>query len=211
MKTGFRRNVAALLSLALPLAGCMAFQHNAVRQFPSFPPARTQGLAGPHPTLAIQASFQVVGLNVTNDMRQTAVDHFTAWAEDAYRQAGYFTMQRDASSADYRLVLRVRDDGSPNFALAILAGFTMLVVPAVASDQFTTEGDLVTKAGNVLGTYRTNHSMTTVMEILLMFGMPFAWPRSVEKEMWTAITRDMAVWSEEQVARLPAGRQVSLR
>ena len=188
-----------IVLFSISLTGCMAFQTNNARKFANFPPS---GISAQDPRIGvhIEASFQVVGMAVTNDRRQSAVDNVTGWAQDYLEQTGVFRIQPDPDTADYRLVIRVRDDAEPNVGLALLSGATLYILPSTASDNFTTDVELIDAEGKRVAEKRFEHKLELVQQLFLIFGAPFATIGSVEEQMWQAILQDVSVWAAESVA-----------
>jgi len=74
---------------------------------PNIPPAKTAGRSEAAPTIAIQPTYQVIGVNPVEAQRQAAVDHISAWTEEAFEQAGHFTVLRDVPSANASHLTRI--------------------------------------------------------------------------------------------------------
>ena len=184
---------------AISLTGCMAFQTNDARQFTSFPPSEIPAKDA-RIGLHMEATYQVVGMGATNDARQSVVDNITGWAENYLEQTGVFHVQADKNTADYRLVIRVRDDAEPNAGFAILTGLTLYILPSMASDNFTTDVELIDAEGNQVSEKQFKHQVKLVQQLFLIFGAPFATIGNVSEQMWQEILQDVSVWAAESVS-----------
>lgn len=135
----------------------------------------------------------------TNDVRQSAVDNIEAWSEDYLEQTDAFRLVPDAGTADYRLAIRVRNDANPNIAMAMLTGLTLYLIPSKATDSFTTDVQLIDKAGNQVAKKRYKHDLEMWQQLFLVFGAPFATLSGVSETMWREVIQDVAVWTAESI------------
>ena len=131
MSNATYKTVAIAALLLFLLSGCMAFQSNDARKYNSFPPSNIQALKELN-TMHIATRYQVVGMNVSEDARQSSVDNIEGWIEDKLDQTGVFIVHPDAETADYRLSIRIRDDADPNLGMAVLTGLTLYIIPSTA-------------------------------------------------------------------------------
>jgi hypothetical protein len=106
---------------------------------------------------------------------------------------------------DYALSVDVLDDGSPNIPLAVLSGLTLTVLPAVAVDDFTVTARLLAPDGKAIGDRVLRQKMTTLIQLFMVFGMPAASPRTVEKDLFVGVFRDVALWTRDSVVKHRAG------
>lgn len=159
--------------------------------------------------LAFQAAFQIVGMQAMDDMRRSAEDNIRGWAQDIFEQTGYFRFSNDPATADYRLIINVRDNADPNLLLAFLCGLSLFTIPAWASDDFVTQAELVARAGERLGERRIAHRSSVIIHLLLLPAMPFALPKSTEHKMWAEVLPDLASWTRAEIQSRRAGASVS--
>jgi hypothetical protein len=186
------------LFICILITGCMSFQSNNARQFTSYPPSTIQPRKE-KAKINIQAEYQLVGMVGTNDRRQSAVDNIKGWAEDNLKATGVFDVVPAASPADYKLVIRVRDDASPNIGAAFLTGLTLYLIPSTASDNFTTDVTLIDGNNKAIVNKTYKHEIVLWQQLFLVFGAPFATMKSTEEEMWKEILKDVSVLAAENV------------
>lgn len=184
---------------SLSASGCIAFHSGDARLIDPYPPEALQAKPAKPKTVAMETRYQLVGMTTTDSMRQSAVDNIEGWAENIISETGYFRYSVDKKTADYVLVMNVRDDGEPNVGLAMLSGFTLTIIPAFATDAFTITCELRDHAGNNIGERRIKQKMTTVIQLLMMFGTPFASPKQVSERMWRQVLQDVTVWMNETI------------
>jgi len=114
-------------------------------------------------------------------------------------ETAVFHVQPDQATADYRLVIRIRDDAEPNFGWAILPGLTLYILPSTALDKFTTDVELIDAEGSQIAEKRFKHQIRLVQQLFLIFGAPFATIGGVSEQMWREDLQDVAVWAVESV------------
>jgi hypothetical protein len=196
------RNWCLLLAVlfgSLLASGCIAFHSGNARLIDPYPPNALQEKQNKPVTVAMQTRFQVVGMITTDSHRQSAVDNIEGWAEDIINETGYFQYAVDKTTSDYVLVMNVRDEGNPNLALSFLSGFTLTILPTFATDSYIITCELRDHAGKKIGERKIEQEMTTIIELLMIFGTPFASPKQVSERMWRQTLKDVTVWMYETI------------
>ena len=190
--------VVTVLAAGVGQLGCIAWQGGMARKIDPFPTAAMQ--KGPPSSIAIDVKFSVVGpFSPGPDRLAKATATLLGKAMSVAVRSRRFVPSTMPQTADYHLTLQIRDDGSPNVGLAILSGFTFLVFPAWASDDYDIVATLQARTGQVVGTYHLQQSQTMFMELLMIFGMPFASPVSVSERLWNQVFEDVFTFCDEQV------------
>jgi hypothetical protein len=77
---------------------------------------------------------------------------------------------------------------------------TLYILPSTASDNFTTDVELIDAEGNQVAEKRFKHKVKLVQQLFLIFGAPFATIGSVSEQMWQEVLQDVSVWAVESVA-----------
>jgi hypothetical protein len=193
-----------LVLLLLPLGGCIGAQSTAAREFPSFPP---EGLAqGAPANVLLTVTFTASGMPGSEKLRQFQDAKIEDLAENLLNQTGGVRVALNPSEAQYRLALKVNDMGGGRAAeIARTISYILLTVPpSWVTQEYTTVAELTGPSGNLVAQRRDVHSLTTITELFLLLGMPFAGVEDAHQEMWTAVLKDVSVWTAEQVARVNA-------
>ena len=184
---------------SLSVSGCIAIHSGDARLFDPYPPQALQAKQAKPVTIAMETRYQLVGMATTDSMRQSVVDNIEGLAEDIINETGYFRYAVDKKTADYVLVMNVRDDGEPNLGLAFLSGLTLTILPAFAKDSFTITCELRNQANNKIGERKIKQEVITIIQFLMLFGTPFASPNQVIKQMWQQVLQDVTVWMNETI------------
>ncbi len=204
-----KERVAHGMFIAAALAastGCVSWQSGDVRTLPDplfGPDHRAPGARKPLPVV-LSVSFDAIGVDLDSKARSKSVDRILSMAHEVFDQGDQFVLRDGREGQDYALAVDVTDDASPNIALAVLSGLTLTMLPAVASDDFTITASLQSPDGKDLGRRRIRQKMTTLIQFFTIFGMPFAAPSSVEKELWIGVFRDVALWTRDAIAQKAA-------
>ena len=85
-------------------------------------------------------------------------------------------MSSGDGAADVLADLEVLDAGSGSKFMWFMTGFTLGLIPSSATDSFTWKTTFRDGSGGVRGVIEKQASATMWMEILLIFGLPFATP-----------------------------------
>jgi hypothetical protein len=190
--------IAWCVALACIISGCMTFQSNDARRFSTFPPPTIAPL-DQMITLNLDTTYQLVGRSTSEGWRQSAADNINGWLEDIFEDTGVFIIQTDAGTADFRLVIRVRNDPKSSRLGRAVAAITLLILPAKATNSFSTDMELLDSQGNEVGQKRYRHRLTKWYQALLLFGTPFATRAAVKQQMWHEVLQDAAVWCAAEV------------
>lgn len=102
--------------------------------------------------------------------------------------AACFSSFREGTGSPWHLDLTFNNTGGDN-GTAILCGLTLFVFPAIVTEEYNFTAVLSHK-GQHVKTYAYVDSMTTFMEILLIFVSPFMNPISVGQEVNENIVRN---------------------
>jgi hypothetical protein len=185
----------------LPLVGCIGVQSNVAREFRPFPP---QGLASSAPpNVLLTVTFTASGMPATEKLRSFQDAKLKDMGERLLNETGAVRAAMNPSDAQYRLALKVNDQGGGQAAeiARIVTYVTFTVLPSWVTQEYTTVAELTGPTGKVVATRRDVHSLTTITELFLVLGMPFAGVADTHQAMWTAVLQDLSVWTAEQVQR----------
>jgi hypothetical protein len=193
------RIVVTVLAAGLSQLGCIAWQGGMARKIDPFPTATMQKKTPA--SIAIDVTFSVVALNPPLAALARAAAELRGKAMSVAARSRRFVPSTMPQTADYHLTLQIRDEGSPNVALAYLSGLTLTVFPAWASDDYDIVATLQDRTGQVVGTYHLQQSVTMFVELLMIFGMPFASPASANERLWNQVFEDVFTFCDEQIGR----------
>jgi hypothetical protein len=191
--------VVTVLAAGLSQLGCIAWQGGTARKIDPFPTAVMQRETPA--SIAIDVKFSVVALSPPPAALAKAAAGLRGKAMSVAVRSRRFVPSRMPQTADYHLTLQIRDEGSPNIPLAYLSGLTLTVLPAWASDDYDIVATLQDRTGQVVGTYHLQQSQTVFIQLLMIFGMPFASPASASERLWNQVFEDVFTFCDEQIRR----------
>lgn len=188
------RRAAALTALVLlsgSLGACVSWHSGELRDVPWPPPAELR--AEQPPKLALEIRFDT---SASHTYESGGVTQLLDVAIPTIEESGLFEVAT-RREADYHLQVKVFDDAHPRLGLAILSGITLTLFPAVASDYYTIEAVLKDRAGRVIAERRTEETVTTMIQLFMLFGLPFAPPGRAGEAMLHMLWQDLVTWAWE--------------
>ena len=129
-------------------------------------------------------------------------EELSKYAGAVFEEVDYFRWNDgDPTRGDYTLNVNIVNSGclACGIISGVITGITLTVIPGYAADHFKVVATLKNKAGNVLGKYEINQTSSTLFQLFMVFGMPFAYPKKVSEQMWHQIFGDVLVWSHEVI------------
>jgi hypothetical protein len=168
----------ALVVLSFGQAACIGLRGGLV-------PSQTPPLGSGEAQLSVSIVLKGRALvnNEPTDVPTIAVANWTDNALKAYRESGFFAkVSRSPAKTDLVAEIEIVDRGEANFAMAFLSGLTFTILPSTAWDEFTVSTVFKDQDGNVLGEYENRERVTMWIQLLLILGMPFAFPGSVASD-----------------------------
>jgi hypothetical protein len=103
-----------------------------------------------------------------------------------FARSEYFaTYVAEEDQGGYHVSLTMVNSGDTGKAVlsGFICGLTLFIIPAYAQDEFTLHAE-VTKDGRLVKRYLYRDTMSTWVQVLLLFATPFCWPRNVADEVW---------------------------
>jgi hypothetical protein len=124
------------------------------------------------------------------DLPPKALELFRELTKRAYEESERFSEVRiGLDESDVRAEVEIINRGIANQGLAFLSGFTLLLLPAKATDSFTVETRFTGRDGNELGRFERSEAVTTWFQLFLIFATPFAWPSTVVSDVIVDLNR----------------------
>ncbi|WP_277964234.1 hypothetical protein [Pseudomonas sp. RIT-To-2] len=164
--------VRLLLLLALTqLGGCLSYSHHDLPQVQNWPPAAPAAEHKPRVYVSLESEHQMNGAAAAGGI---APLRWQKALVDTYTDSGLFsqvTSQKVESDVYAQAHLLNSERGS--MALAWITGFTLFLVPSRVENVLTLETVYKDRDGKVLGKVTRSESLTTWMQTLLIFAVPF--------------------------------------
>lgn len=186
--------------------GCIGWQGGTAREIEPFPPARLQ-VRMPKKILVAVDRYRSASQELTPKVLASVKDNIRRGAEQVFNASWYFHAV-PGDNADFVLQMDVFHDDSRIFLLTLLSMMTLTVIPTYAVDIYTVTVTLKHRSGAVLGSYQIKQHHVLFVQLLMIFGAPFAQTDEAEARMWHRIFADIVVWSHDQIEKRKARKQV---
>jgi hypothetical protein len=165
------RSLVLLASLCLSLTGCMTYSHHDLADVQKWP-LETQAVAK-KPSVYVRLNAQYLH----NDRPGAGGVDVGRWEKilvDSYNGSGSVrsaTSVKTQSDVYVDAVLTNNEKGS--IALAIVSGATFGIIPATFDNVLTLQTVYKDHNGKVLGEVNKSETLTTWIQLLLIFAVPF--------------------------------------
>ncbi|HNR86709.1 MAG TPA: hypothetical protein PKM65_00030 [Spirochaetota bacterium] len=192
--------IPAILASSL-FSGCMGFQSGQARIIDPYPPKNFMTKKKPK-LVSVKVNYPVDNSNVQGavnaSMAKTTTGYIMDVSEDIFDDSKYFKYAAPGKPSDCTLDIHIKYKANLNNCLSIASGLTLLIIPTVQSEEFTATCKLY-RRGRYVGQRVIHQKLTSVYQMLLIVGMPFASVGTVEKRMWRRIVRDASVWMRDKI------------
>jgi hypothetical protein len=162
---------AVVLMLGVSLSGCVSYSQHDLPAVENWPLASKETSTKP------TAYLRFTAIHTFNGEQRAGGTNVGAWEKvllDAFNQSG--RLQRvttDKVESDVYVYANVRNEETGNMGSAILTGITLFVVPSVVHNRLVLETVYKDRDGKVLGRIEKSETVTTWMQLLLVFALPF--------------------------------------
>lgn len=171
----FRKfSLATLFCVTLFVSGCASFRNNEIATVEKLPDVSSYKNK---PSIFIEPHFfhgtpeaPIVEVVANKAMVQEAIGN-------SIGNSGLFSKhsfdEGDRAISDYRLQISIYNHGNNGLAAVagFICGFTLGVIPAAATDNYTIDAKLINKSGAVVDTVRNKDSITTWIGLLFIPAM----------------------------------------
>jgi len=180
--------------LATVVNGCASFRGDQLGDIKGWPPSATQKKS---------ISYVVTGkVSMNGNVADAQPPMLKAWSKSlqkAYADATLFsTVKEGFSETDLRAEVEILDKGEGSMVLAFIAGYSLGIIPAYASDEFIVRTTFKDSEGKVLGQVSKQEDISHWIQILLLPVMPFAWPNTVAEKTLYDIHRATLVEAHQK-------------
>lgn len=162
----------ALLAIvfSLSLQGCMTYSHHELTPVGQWPLAQTKQ-DKPTVYLKMLAEYALNDNAMNTNTNIAKVEKIVLQElQDSQRFAKVTTEQQ---SSDLYVTATLRNHEEGNLAGAFLTGFTLFLIPNTFDNTISLELTFRDKDGNKLGQVRKQEKLTTWLQVLLIFAIPF--------------------------------------
>jgi hypothetical protein len=181
-----RSYVLALLGLAVASSGCAGFRAGTVPETTPWPPARSATTRSVN--LVVTAAVSVN--QKPRDVLPGFVSRWQGITQRTYAESGLFSAVLDGSMpADLRAEVRITNDGELIHLWSFVSGWTLGLVPSRSIDRFTMRTEFKNDTGDVLATIEKSDTVSTWIQLFLVFAMPFKLPGPVADDLLADLSR----------------------
>jgi hypothetical protein len=168
------------------VGGCVAYGSTSARQLQPGDPVRAETARLP---LALTIDYQGPegrDLQSTRQVREAALEALAASRE--FRLA-------EREEGGHVLALHLASERNERVWLTVLCVLSATLLPAMVTEELELTAELRAPSGQVLGERRLRMQQTSVVELFMVFGMPFAWESKVRGELFRALLLDLLDWA----------------
>jgi len=161
---------AILATALLVLTGCASYSNHTlpeVGQWPLAAPAE----AKPTAQLQVESRYLFNDQNRAGGFNQENLEKLLV---KEFKDSGRFSAVTTAKErSDVYVSVRMTNHERGSTVSAFVTGFTLFIVPGRFKNEFTMEAQFKDADGKVLGKVEKSESVTTWMQLLLIFAAPF--------------------------------------
>ena len=180
--------IGAVAILCLLSTGCMGFRGGLLEETRPWPPQSIPSAKKPSVGVSVLGKCTFNGQ--PRPLTPAKLDAWVQYTRETYEASGLFSKVTVGSEgADLRAEIQVADAESGSPALAYICGLTLTVIPCRGRDDLTWQTTFKDAGGNVLGVVERREQVTLWIQTLLLFGMPFASPKSVARDLFTDLNK----------------------
>ncbi|WP_043309356.1 hypothetical protein [Pseudomonas sp. ML96] len=159
-----------LVTLLLQLTGCATYSHDDLSPVTQWPPAAASG-AKPSLYLKVEGQYLFNGNATGAGFNQAKLAELVLKEYQGSEQFERATLAQQTS--DIYASVQVTNHERGSMASAFITGFTLFIIPGKYSNTLTMETVFKDGQGTVLGRVEKHETMTTWMQLLLIFALPF--------------------------------------
>lgn len=161
---------ALLASALLTLTGCISYSHHdlaLVEQWPPVAPLEQKRSA----YIKVDTQYLFNEQNRASGTDQSGLEKLIL---QQYQSSGRFSRVTTVKeTSDLYISVRLSNHERGSLASAFITGLTLFVIPGKYSNELTMETLFKNADGNVLGRIEKRETITTWMQVLLIFALPF--------------------------------------
>ncbi len=162
---------AALLATALlTLTGCISYSNHDLANVEQWPPLapRTEK---PSAYIKVDSQLMFNGQVRAGGFNQSKLDALVLQQYQSSERFSHATLGKQTS--DLYVNVRVTNHERGSQVGAFITGFTLFIIPGKYSNEFTMETVFKDASGKVLGRIEKHETITTWIQLLMIFALPF--------------------------------------
>lgn len=162
---------AAMLTSCLLLTGCISYSNHNLAQVQQWPPAAT-GSGKPTAYIKVEGRYQFNEQPQSSGFNQAGLEKLIL---RQYQDSGLFSrVSTSQQASDLYISVKVSNHESGSKAAAFITGLTLFIIPSTASNALSMQTEFRDGEGTLLGSVEKHETITTWMQLLLIFALPFS-------------------------------------
>lgn len=163
--------LAAIFACALlSLSGCVSYSNHELASVEQWPPAASK-TNEPSAFINVNTQYLLNDQARAGGFNQTQLE---ALILKQYQSSGRFSsVTTNKQAADLYITIDISNHERSNLFSAVLTGLTLFVIPTRATNELTMETTFKDVDGKVLGRIKKQETITTWMQLLMVFALPF--------------------------------------
>ena len=162
---------AAMLTSCLLLTGCISYSSNQLAQVQTWPPAAS-GTDKPTAYIRVEGQYQHNDQPRSGGFNQAGLEKLIL---KQYQDSGLFSrVGTTEQEADLYINVSVNNHENSSTAAAFITGLTLFIIPSTASNTLSMQTEFMDGSGKLLGSVEKHETITTWMQLLLVFALPFS-------------------------------------
>ncbi|MFI8479529.1 hypothetical protein ACIGCM_03065 [Pseudomonas sp. NPDC078700] len=161
---------AILACLLLNLTGCISYSNHELASVEQWPPAAP---AAHKPSAFVKVYAQYLHNDVAKSggVNQPGLEALILKEYQSSQRFASVTTAKQA--ADMYISVKVTNNERSNLFSAALTGFSLFIIPTRFTNQLTMETTFKDVNGNLLGRVKKSETITSWMQLLMIFALPF--------------------------------------
>lgn len=165
--------IALLLALSTALTGCISYSQHQLPVVEAWPPLPAADAAPAHKTAYVRFNT-LYEFNGQPRASNANLMRFEKTLVQSYEQSERFTrVTSEKVDSDVYAYVTLRNNEQGNVLAATLTGATLFIIPSTFDNTLTLETLYKDREGKLIGKVSKSETITTWMQLLLIFAVPF--------------------------------------
>ena len=167
-----KKLLSALLATSLlTLTGCISYTSGKLTEVQPWPPTATSA-AKPTAYLKVEGEYLYNDEPRAGGFNQAGLEQLIL---KQYQDSGLFSrVTTSQQESDLYVRVQVSNHEQASTAAAFITGLTLFIIPGTASNQLSMQTEIMDGSGELLGSVEKQETITTWMQLLLIFALPFS-------------------------------------
>lgn len=162
---------ALLITSLLTLGGCISYTSGKLAEVQPWPPTASSA-AKPTAYLKVEGEYLYNDEPRAGGFNQAGLEKLIL---KQYKDSGLFSrVSTGQQKSDLYISVKVSNHETASTAAAFITGLTLFIIPGTASNQLNMQTEILNSSGDLIGSVEKQETITTWMQLLLVFALPFS-------------------------------------